>query len=203
MAHNEWTKTCSLTHLGVPLHAEQTKVNPWFIWVPTNSLILWYFPIPIVPPLFTRSAAFHSLRWWLLSVFQEPSDSSLVDGGPWYFADVCVCLCVGVWEHQCSFHWSVLGFGLIGWGALLKRCCRFHLTTATASLSYVHAFVCAYMHSLSGTQKQDPTSLHLLTKPILWKSCVILHKSPYSPFINTPKSLPHACLIKDLHFQPP
>lgn len=158
--------------------------------------MLWYFPIPIVLALFTRSAAFHSLRWWLLSVFQEPSNSSLVDGGPWYFTDVmpvCVCLCVGVWACQCSFHWSVLGFtsGPIRWRELLKRCCRFYLTTTTARLRYVHVFVFAYMHecvvfpanqhSPSVTQKQDPTSLHLLTKPILWKSHVILHKSPIAP----------------------
>ncbi len=120
-------------HILVFLYKRNKQnLTPDSFWVPTNSwrklnLMLWYFPIPIVPPLFTRSAAFHSLRWWLLSVFQEPSDSSLVDGGPWYFTDVmlvCVCLCVGVWARLCSFHWSVLGFtsGPIRWrGLLLKR----------------------------------------------------------------------------------
>lgn len=193
-AYNEWAKTCSLTHRGVPLHAEQTKLNRRSFWVPTNSLkqdlMLWYFPIPIVPPLFTPSAAFHSLSWWLLSVFQEPSDSSLVDVGPWYFTDVCACVCVfvcgsgstpvstdlfldlraGLSDEESS--WNVAaGFTSSQQLQAWDKC--MHLL--------VHTCMDVLLSLPNSIQKQDPTRLHLLTKAIFWKSHRILHKSPIAP----------------------
>lgn len=149
-----------------------------------QNLKRWYSPVPILSSLFTRSAASHPLRWWLLSVFQQ---SSPVGWGA-MILNRCVCLCVCVWACQRSFHWSVLGctFRPIRWREL-KRCFRFHLTTTTAGLDYVHAFVCAYVHgrvalaanqhSLPDAPKHDPTSLYLLTKPNLWKSHESLRKS--------------------------
>lgn len=71
---NEWTETFSLTHFGFPLDLGQTKLNrrsilgcnQQFKQVSSNSVVFSYSYSSL---LFTRSAAFHSLRWWLLSVF--------------------------------------------------------------------------------------------------------------------------------------
>lgn len=71
---NEWTETFSLTHFGVPLDLGQTKLNrrsilgcnQQFQRVSSNSVVFSYSYSSL---LFTRTAAFHSLRWWLLSVF--------------------------------------------------------------------------------------------------------------------------------------
>lgn len=171
----------------VLLHAEQTKLNPWFILgsnqsfkkVVSNAVVFFYslsspslytlccfsFSQMVIAVCFSRTQLWFPCEWGAMILYRCVCLS------------VCerVCLCVGVLALQFSFHWSVLGFtsGPIRWRVLLKRCCRFHLTTMAASLRYVHAFVRGRVarpdnqHSLSVTQKQDPTSLLLLTDPFL------------------------------------
>lgn len=150
--------------------------------------MLWYFPIPIVP------LSLHALLLFILSdgdcclFFKSPTIVPRWMGGHdtlQMCVPVCVCLCVSMpvqFPLICS--WI---FNRVYQMKSAPGTCRFHLITTTATPRYMHAFVCAYMHgcvalpanqhSLSVDQKQDPTSLHLLTKAILWKST----ESPISP----------------------
>ncbi len=85
----------------VPLHAEQTKLKPWFIlgsnqWlnkVVSNAVVFFY---SLGSPSLYTLCCFSFSQMVIAVCFSSTSDSSLADGGPWYFTDVYACVCVFV-----------------------------------------------------------------------------------------------------------
>lgn len=98
---------------------------------------------------------------------------------------IILCTCVPVW--LCSFHLSVIRFR--SWPITLREALLQVLVSPRQlpPQRYVHAPVCTtFIDMLPSLQTsipfsvnmQDRTSPGLLTKPILWKSCIILYKPP-------------------------
>lgn len=99
----------------------------------------------------------------------------------------CVCLRVFVCGSMSVLVTTDLLLEFYERAYQIKRRCRFHLTTTAckpevcAHTTHRGVPLPANQHFQHVTQKQDPTGLHLLTKPILQKSHLILRKSPVAP----------------------
>lgn len=148
---SEWTKTWSLTRLGVLL------LNRSFKKGGSKDVVFLFLESPARVP------------WWM--------------GGPWYFTDVCACVC----GSMSVLVTADLLLDFYERAHQIKRRCRFHLTTTTCEPEVcLHTTrgrvpLPANQHFQHVTQRQDPAGLHLLTKPILQKSHLIPRKSPVAP----------------------